>query len=172
MLDPTKSKVSVLAKKYENEEASGINIEVAKQVLREEDKFDKERFRAKIREKHREERRKMKAQKKKDDSDEEPEPEAEDDEYYNKSEGDESDGPDLSWLPDPDKIYGPKKDSSAEESNEELDDSEIEQHIHKPSKRKLITQEEVKLERHKKRKTIENNDLLATEELALHLLHN
>lgn len=134
LVDSAKSKVSELAKQYENDESSGINIEIAKQILREEDRFDKKRFQAKIKEKHREEKRKLKASKKVARSDEEDEDEEKDRgvqlaDYVSESEAEE---PDLSWLPDPDKIYGPKKDSederSAEDSaEEEAEDSEEEE---------------------------------------------
>ncbi|XP_015115282.1 probable ATP-dependent RNA helicase DDX10 [Diachasma alloeum] len=170
-IDSSRSKVSEMAREYENQESSGIDIELAKKVLQEEDKFDRERFRERIREKHREEKRKMKAQKKKEQSDDEGEDEEEPLESGDEPQGSEesdSDGLDLSWLPDPDKIYGPKTSSNEEES-----EGEIEQ-IHKPSKRKLVTQAENDEKKSKKRKikVTENSDLLATEELALQLLRS
>ena len=124
MIDPTKSKVSDLAKQYEKEEASGINIEVAKQVLREEDKFDKQRFREKIKEKHREEKRKLKAQKKSEKEEQES-----DDGGESGEESGDSYEPDLSWLPDPDKIYGKQKetaDGEEESCDEQQSDSKSE----------------------------------------------
>lgn len=53
MLDHAKEKVSSLARQYESEIRGGIDIEEAKLVLREEDKYDKQRFRDKIKAKHR-----------------------------------------------------------------------------------------------------------------------
>lgn len=53
MLDHAKEKVSSLAREYESEIKGGIDIEEAKRVLREEDKYDKQRFRDKIKAKHR-----------------------------------------------------------------------------------------------------------------------
>ncbi|OAD61872.1 putative ATP-dependent RNA helicase DDX10 [Eufriesea mexicana] len=110
LVNPTKVKISELAKQYENEEDSGINIEIAKQVLREEDKFDKQRFKEKIKEKHKEEKRKLKAHKRKVD-DEDNQDKIEDTED-NSASDDEYNGPDLSWLPDPDEIYGKHEESS------------------------------------------------------------
>jgi ATP-dependent RNA helicase DDX10/DBP4 len=52
-LDHAKEKVSSLAREYEAETRGGIDIEEAKRVLREEDKYDKQRFREKIKAKHR-----------------------------------------------------------------------------------------------------------------------
>lgn len=125
--------MSELARQYENEVDSGINIEMAKQVLREEDQFDKQRFREKIKERHREEKRKLKITKKAEANDED---EDADDDYDNESEANE--GPDLSWLPDPDKIYGKqdedKEISSTNESEEdqsEEDESEEENIVHR-----------------------------------------
>uniref|UniRef100_A0A0C9QHT2 ATP-dependent RNA helicase n=1 Tax=Fopius arisanus TaxID=64838 RepID=A0A0C9QHT2_9HYME len=167
-IDPAKSKVSELAREYENQEASGIDIEFAKKVIHEEDKFDRERFRERIREKHREEKRKLKAHRKKEQSENEDEDEAvgSRDETYNTDDSD-SDGADLSWLPDPDKIYGIKTPSNETESDEAM------KKIYKPSKRKLVIMKKTK-EKNKKPKieVTEKGDLLATEELALELLRN
>ncbi|KAJ8668431.1 hypothetical protein QAD02_010094 [Eretmocerus hayati] len=168
ILDPTRSKVSDLAKQYENEDASGINIEVAKQVLREEDRFDKQRFREKIKEKHREEKKKLKAQQKVEDQDGE--------DFESGDESGDSYEPDVSWLPDPDEIYG-KADGSDQESDGKdqksvnSDVNSDEEKVHRPSKRKLVTKDD-----HKKKKTKYNMSassgygLDAEEELALQLL--
>lgn len=102
-----KEKRSELAQNYENADEGGIDIEAAKLVLKEEDKFDKERFREKIKAKHKEQKRKIKEQKRKE--------QEEMDEFGSESEDEE---PDLSWLPDPDKIYGEKKDDDGESDQE------------------------------------------------------
>ncbi|KFV15918.1 putative ATP-dependent RNA helicase DDX10, partial [Tauraco erythrolophus] len=44
---------SSLAKAEEEDDTTGINLDKAKEILREEDKFDKEEYRKKIKEKHR-----------------------------------------------------------------------------------------------------------------------
>lgn len=72
-------------------------------MLREEDAFDKQMFKAKVKAKHKEEKRKLKALKKQEEDE------------FEESELDE--GPDLSWLPDPDKIYGKKSDNEEDETN-------------------------------------------------------
>lgn len=72
-------------------------------MLREEDAFDKQMFKAKVKAKHKEEKRKLKALKKQEEDE------------FEESELDE--GPDLSWLPDPDKIYGKKSDNEEDEPN-------------------------------------------------------
>lgn len=129
-------KISELAKRYENEEESGINIEVAKQILREEDKFDKQRFREKIKEKHREEKRKLKASKKVERNDEqdkvednmEENLEENMDDHVNDSEHNE---PDLTWLPDPDKIYGKQQKDDENSDSSETQESEEENKKHR-----------------------------------------
>nr|XP_033331358.1 probable ATP-dependent RNA helicase DDX10 [Megalopta genalis] len=175
VLDPSRDKLSEIARQYEKEVESGINIEIAKQILREEDKFDKQRFRQKVKEKHREEKRKLKASKKKEDENEDhDEEDVEHSDEDSASESEQSE-PDLSWLPDPDKIYG-KQDKNGEEESESANSEEDEEEskIHRPLKRKLLTQKEYKKIK-KKQKTlldIENAHLKADEELALQLLQN
>lgn len=174
IMNPTKSKMSEIAREYENEERSGIDIEKAREILREEDRFDKQRFKAKVKAKHREEKQKLKASKKK--IEEEEEEEAEEEEGNDSEEQGDSDGssdenePDLSWLPDPDKIYGKRDDN---DSNE---DSESAEEIHRPPKRKLAEIEDTKNKKSDKRsKLLDKNvglSLLEDEELALQLLKN
>lgn len=178
LIDSTKTKMSALAQQYENEVDSGINIEIAKQILREEDQFDKKRFREKIREKHKEEKRKLKAKKMKANDEEEKDASSSNEEIdvgnddVNEDESDE--GPDTSWLPDPDKIYGKQRNTDEEVSSvneSEENESEKESVVHRPSKRKLMTQEEYK--KIGKRQKVSNViDLQADEELALQLLQN
>lgn len=137
MIDSTKSKMSALAQQYENEVDSGINIEIAKQILREEDQFDKQRFREKIREKHREEKRKLKARKMKANDEKEKDaslPNEEEDANDDFSEDESGEGPDISWLPDPDKIYGKQSntDEEASSANESAEnESENESTVHR-----------------------------------------
>ncbi|KAL0830257.1 hypothetical protein ABMA28_002463 [Loxostege sticticalis] len=132
---------SELAKQLNDENIGGIDIEKAKELLQEEDKFDKIRFREKVKAKHKEEKRKLKNKKK--------EEMGEKDDFGSQS---ESDGPDLSWLPDPDKVYGKKEDDNDDVSNSDgdkdsfrsndeedsQDESDDEQIYHRPAKRKLV----------------------------------
>ncbi len=93
----------------------GIDIEKAKRVLKEEDKYDKELFRRRMREL----KLRKKAEKREDSSDEE-----EEDEEEESDEGDE--GPDLGWLPDPSKVYGEKEGGQSDEEEERGEESEVE----------------------------------------------
>merc|ERR1711994_747131 len=91
----------------------GIDITKAKEIMSEEDKFDKKAEKARIKEKHREEKRKKKEENRRlskaarGEKDEDGEDEEE--------EGSE---PDLSWLPDPDVLYGKEGEGEAHEEKE------------------------------------------------------
>merc|ERR1739838_20247 len=93
----------------------GINIQKAKEVLKAEDKFDKATERARIKEKHKEDKRKQKEENRRKAKEERGE--------GSEGGGEESDysEPDLSWLPDPDKIYG--KEGSGEDPDESDSDT-------------------------------------------------
>ncbi|KAJ2950849.1 hypothetical protein O0L34_g5207 [Tuta absoluta] len=172
--DEKKDVKSELAKQFINEDVGGIDIEKAKQVLEEEDKFDKIRFREKVKAKHKEQKRKLKNKKK--------EEEEEKDDFGSQS---ESDGPDLSWLPDPDKIYGNKdgSDDDAQSDNDvrmasddDQSGSEEEEKYHRPSKRKLVESRGVPQESVAPRKVKKIQDISAklsvqeAEALAMQLL--
>lgn len=131
---------SDLGKEYEKSAESGIDILKARELIKEEDKFDKERFKQKVKAKHRE--KKLKAKKDNEDN--------ERDEFG--SDDDVSDGPDLSWLPDPNKIYNKTEDVSDSEDESEFNgrrvvnassesedesESEVEEPVHEPNKRKF-----------------------------------
>lgn len=136
LIDSTKTRMSELARQYENEVDSGINIETAKKIMREEDRIDRQRDKQRIREKHRKEKMKLKAAKeamtKKDTRDKEGMDSADNDDF---SEAESSEGPDTSWLPDPDKIYGKQRntdektssDSEWENEEESEEDEEFEE---------------------------------------------
>lgn len=100
-----------MAREYENsDDISGINIEQAKQMLREEDVFDKQLFREKVKAKHREEKRKAKEEAKRA-------------EMEDASSSDEA-SVDLSWLPDPDKVYGKRESRDSDEDYNSNSDSQ------------------------------------------------
>jgi len=122
--DASKQKLSKEGQDYEadttDNPGGGINIEKVKEVLKAEDKFDKVSERARIKEKKKEEKRKkaeenrrLKAEKK-----------SGEDETGEEGSEDETE-PDLSWLPDPDKVYGDQKDSDSEEDDGSQEKVEI-----------------------------------------------
>ncbi|CAH0720285.1 unnamed protein product, partial [Brenthis ino] len=172
--DEKKDVKSDLAKQFVNEDVGGIDIEKAKEVLREEDKFDKIRFREKVKAKHKEQKRKIKNKKKE---------EEEKDDFGSQS---ESDGPDLSWLPDPDKVYDGKHsgdegapsgiDNSDTYHSDYSEESDNDEKYHRPTKRKLIESKGIPQESITPRKVKRIEDVAATlsvheaEALAMQLL--
>ncbi|KAF0304246.1 putative ATP-dependent RNA helicase DDX10 [Amphibalanus amphitrite] len=60
VLDHTRQQVSELAQKYQQEGGSGIDIDTVRQILKEEDRIDRQIFKQKIQAKHREKKRKQK----------------------------------------------------------------------------------------------------------------
>merc|ERR1712002_922308 len=95
---------------------SGVNIEKAKEDLKAEDKFDKATERARIKEKHKEDKKKLKEENRR---------KAKEERGENSEDDDESDysEPDLSWLPDPDKVYGKEGGDSRRDSDGDDSDS-------------------------------------------------
>ncbi|XP_054020727.1 probable ATP-dependent RNA helicase DDX10 [Dryobates pubescens] len=168
---------SSLVKGDEEDDGSGINLDKAREILQEEDKFDKEEYRKKVKEKHREKRLKERAARR---------------EARNKSAQDEEETVaflahsgseeefDPSTLPDPDK----QKDSDEEQDSESEDSSsELEEKSgrKKRSYGNSAVAEEIPPKR-KKAKFIQEEDpylpldtglsLAEDEELVLHLLNS
>ncbi|XP_017786632.1 PREDICTED: probable ATP-dependent RNA helicase DDX10 [Nicrophorus vespilloides] len=172
-------KRSEVALEYEKKQVSGIDIEEAKEMLREEDRFDKQVFREKVKAKHKEEKKKLKEQRKKDKEDED---EGEKDDFGSDEESEYE--PDLSWLPDPDKVYGQKDDGDSDEfyegkrgddDDDNDDDHEEEVEEEKPQKkskkRKLLEPDSKPKKKKNKLADIGANlDVNEAEELAMMLL--
>ncbi|KAM6316627.1 putative ATP-dependent RNA helicase DDX10 [Aegotheles albertisi] len=167
---------SSLAKADEEDDANGINLDKAKEILREEDKFDKEEYRKKVKEKHREKRLKEKAARR-EARNKNAQVEEETVAFLAHSESEEEFDP--STLPDPDKY----KDSEEQDSESEDSYSELEE---KSGRRKRsygdsTAAEEMPLNR-KKAKFSEEEDsylpldtglsLAEDEELVLRLLNS
>ena len=151
-LNTTKQKSSEMGQKYEIEdnELGGLNLSKAKEVLKAEDKFDRQLERAKIKIKHKEEKMKKKLKSNKRLKEAKSETISDD----NDDDGDES--VNLDWLPDPDKIYGKESGSEDDES-----EAELKKRKWKPPKKERETGS-------KKVKYDINDD----EDLALQLLNN
>lgn len=129
IVDTAKELQSELAKEYDNADEGGIDIQKAKNLLREEDKFDKVRFRQMVKARHKEAKRKAQTAEQIDDF----------------GSAEESDGPDLSWLPD----YKPRSESDSDDERSgghrqvvnSSDESDDEDAIHRPPKR-LVTRKD------------------------------
>ncbi|NXK89959.1 DDX10 helicase, partial [Formicarius rufipectus] len=168
---------SSLAKADEDDDVTGINLDKAKEILREEDKFDKEEYRKKVKEKHREKRLKEKAARR-EARNKNAQVEEETVAFLDHSGSEEEFDP--STLPDPDKY----KDSDEEQDSESEDSySELEETggRKKRSYSNSTTAEEIPLKR-KKVKFGQEEDpylpldtglsLAEDEELVLHLLNS
>uniref|UniRef100_A0A8P0NU60 ATP-dependent RNA helicase n=2 Tax=Canis lupus familiaris TaxID=9615 RepID=A0A8P0NU60_CANLF len=99
----------------EEDSAGGINLDKAKERLQEEDKFDKEEYRKKIKAKHREKRLKER-EARREASKRQAKLNDEEEAFLDWSEDDDDDGFDPSTLPDPDKHR-----SSEESDSEDLE---------------------------------------------------
>lgn len=166
VIQATKEKQSQLAVDYENEDIGGIDLDKARMVLKEEDKYDKALFKEKVKAKKKEKKKKLK-QKKLD--------EEQKDDFGTDS---EDDGPDLSWLPDPDKIYGKSNREGDEDvceenaSDQEEGFSEDERPSVEVFKSKKRKGDKLGDKTKKKKKTIDESlSLNEAEELALLLLN-
>lgn len=95
MINKEKEYASELAREYAKANGGGIDIAKARMVLLEEDKYDKELFRMKVKRKHRETRRKLKDKQRS---------KVDDREAVVSSGSEKDDGSDLSWLPGQDKL--------------------------------------------------------------------
>ncbi|NXB24315.1 DDX10 helicase, partial [Rhagologus leucostigma] len=168
---------SNLAQADEEDDASGINLDKAKEILREEDKFDKEEYRKKVKEKHREKRLKEKAARR-EARNKNAQVEEETVAFLGHSGSEEEFDP--STLPDPDKY----KDSDEEQDSESEDSySELEEKSgrRKRSYSNSATAEETPLKRKKEQFSQEEDpylpldtglSLAEDEELVLHLLNS
>ncbi|KAH8400025.1 hypothetical protein KR215_005470 [Drosophila sulfurigaster] len=110
--------------KSQQDDDGGINLMLSKALLNEEDQYDKQRFRELVKKRHKLQREKLRKKVEEQKSDGEDENEEEQDEMAVDSESENS--VDLSWLPDPDKIYNKKPGSGVEkqQSADEQDDVE------------------------------------------------
>lgn len=117
VLDDKKQLLSELGREYMDQNSGGIDIEMAKRVMQEEDKFDRKRQQELA--KSRKSKAKLK-QKEFVPNDFESESESEND-------------VDLSWLPDPDQIYD-KSSVDNSTANEESDEDQI----HRPPSKLFV----------------------------------
>lgn len=176
VINTAKQLQSELAREYEDAEEGGINIEKATELLREEDKFDKKRFKELVKQKHREQKKKLKPQKKKE-SDEEDDDDQMEDEFGSES-GEE---PDVSWLPDYDKINGLSKldeDDSGNSDDSGDDESDETDQIHKPPSKLYVKKRDAESDssdheihvKKKSRKNVSTLNLNDAEALAMSLI--
>ncbi|XP_019479655.1 PREDICTED: probable ATP-dependent RNA helicase DDX10 isoform X1 [Hipposideros armiger] len=164
---------SVLKDTEEEDNAGGIDLDKAKERLQEEDKFDKEEYRKKIKAKHREKR--LKEREARREANKRQAKSKDEEEAFLDWSDDDDDGFDPSTLPDPDKYR----------SSEESDSEDMENKISSVTKKKQgmrkrnssDVEEKGPASRTKKKAKWETSEPLDTglslaedEELVLHLL--
>lgn len=161
----------------EEEETSGINVEKAKERLRKEDQeFDKEEYRRKVKEKHREQRLKARAVRK--EASKKKQSDEEEDEVVAYLANQSDDEFDPSTLPDPDKERAESEGEDDEEDDEEDETKTVKRQLSSDSESESNEEEEERTKRRKVgRQEEEQNTALDTglslaedEELVLHLL--
>lgn len=178
IVNTAKQLQSDLARDYGEADDGGIDIEKAKELLREEDKFDRQRFKELVKLRHKEKKNKLKPKKQTQDSD--------DTDEFGSDSGEE---PDLSWLPDYDKINEIKDESDGGESNdddyeaqssfESFNDSD-EDPIHKPPTKLYVkkrggevtdsSEEEVHIKKKSRRDIASKLNINDAEALAMSLI--
>ncbi|XP_036717530.1 probable ATP-dependent RNA helicase DDX10 isoform X1 [Balaenoptera musculus] len=156
----------------EEDDAGGIDLDKAKERLQEEDKFDKEEYRKKIKAKHREKRLKER-EARREASKKQAKAKDEEEAFLDWS-NDDNDGFDPSTLPDPDK-YRSSEESDNEDMENKISDTKKKQAMRKRNNSEV---EDVGPTSHDRKKTKwETSEPLDTglslaedEELVLHLL--
>lgn len=170
----------------EEKNISGIDIEIAKEIMKDEDLIDKKLQRDLVKAKHRERRLKLKEEKRKQKESRNPsiklEKEGSDDDFYDRTDKL------IDELPDPDAVYDKQNDYSSnddsdnqdydqfnqiqeeEEQDEEEEETEEQEEYERQvtKKRKIGTKIDTKFKKLKEKEL----DLADYETLAMHLLNN
>ncbi|XP_004626274.1 probable ATP-dependent RNA helicase DDX10 [Octodon degus] len=159
----------------EDDDSGGINLDKAKERLQEEDKFDKEEYRKKIKAKHREKRLKER-EARREANKRQAKGKDEEEAFLDWSDDDSGDGFDPSTLPDPDK-HRSSEESDSEEIEDKLSDAKKKQGIKKRNNSEVEAVGPASHHRKKaKWETLEPLDtglsLAEDEELVLHLLRS
>lgn len=157
----------------EDDDMGGINLDKAKGRFQEEDKFDKEEYRKKIKAKHQEERLKER-EARREANKRQAKAKGEEEAFLDWS--DDDDGFDPSTLPDPDK-YRSSEDSDSEDMENEISDTKKKQGMKKRKNSEVEDMGPTSRNRKKaKWDTFEPLDtglsLAEDEELMLHLLRS
>jgi len=143
--------LSTKSKKQQKDDDGGINLMLSKALLNEEDQYDKQRFRELVKKRHKLQREKLRQKAEQQQSEDEEEEQQKQD-----MESDSEASVDLSWLPDPDKIYKKPDQQKEEEQLQEADDDDDDESDDEPA--------------YKKSRITDKLTLLDTEAIASNLL--
>ncbi|XP_024426721.2 probable ATP-dependent RNA helicase DDX10 [Desmodus rotundus] len=162
---------SVLKDTEEEDDTGGINLDKAKERLQEEDKFDKEEYRKKIKTKHREKRLKER-EARREASKRHAKTKDEEEAFLDWSD-DDDDGFDPSTLPDPDE-HRSSEESDSEDLENKISDTKKKQGMRKRNNSEVEDSGLTSCNKKAKWEIIEPLDtglsLAEDEELVLHLL--
>ncbi|XP_031531386.1 probable ATP-dependent RNA helicase DDX10 [Vicugna pacos] len=166
---------SVSKEAEEEDDAGGINLDKAKERLQEEDKFDKEEYRKKIKAKHREKRLKER-EARREANKRQAKVKDEEEAFLDWSDDDDDNGFDPSTLPDPDK-YRSSDESDSEDMENKTSDTKKKQGMRKRNNCEVEDVGPTGPNRKKSKwETLEPLDtglsLAEDEELVLHLLRS
>ncbi|XP_060229851.1 probable ATP-dependent RNA helicase DDX10 [Meriones unguiculatus] len=158
----------------EEDDTGGINLDKAKERLQEEDKFDKEEYRKKIKAKHRE--RRLKEREARREANKRQTKAKDEEEAFLDWSDEDDDGFDPSTLPDPDK-YRSSEESESEDLKHKISDTKKKQETRKRNNTEV---DDLRPRNHHGKKAkweaLEPLDtglsLAEDEELVLHLLKN
>ncbi|XP_005378100.1 PREDICTED: probable ATP-dependent RNA helicase DDX10 [Chinchilla lanigera] len=161
--------------KAEDDDSGGINLDKAKERLQEEDKFDKEEYRKKIKAKHREKRLKER-EARREANKRQAKSKDEEEAFLDWSDDDDDGGFDPSTLPDPDK-HRSSEESDSEETEDKISDTKKKQGMRKRNSSEVEAVGPASHHRKKaKWESLEPLDtglsLAEDEELVLHLLRS
>ncbi|ALC49034.1 CG5800 [Drosophila busckii] len=109
-------------RKQQKDDDGGINLMLSKALLNEEDQYDKQRFRELVKKRHKLQREKLRRKAEQQESADEEE--AEDEKEQDVADSDSEQSVDLSWLPDPDKIYKGKHNKADQQPVDDRDDDD------------------------------------------------
>ncbi|XP_032296374.1 probable ATP-dependent RNA helicase DDX10 [Drosophila virilis] len=124
----------------QKDDDGGINLMLSKALLNEEDQYDKQRFRELVKRRHKLQREKLRKKAEQQQSDEEQaEEDDEEQQQQDEMESESEQSVDLSWLPDPDKLYKKRVNDEEEEAEEEEQEQEDEDEDEPAFKKSRIT---------------------------------
>lgn len=171
-LDDERNQMRALAAKdkkkkeqLEKDDDGGINLMLSKALLNEEDQYDKQRFRELVKKRHKQQREKLRKKVEQQQSEDE---DAGEDEEQQAGDSESEMSVDLSWLPDPDKVYG-KKEANEDEDDDD-DDDEVEERSKQQQEEESDDDDDDDEPVYKKSRITDKLTLLDTEAIAANLL--
>lgn len=147
----------------QKDDDGGINLMLSKALLNEEDQYDKQRFRELVKKRHKQQREKLRKKVEQQQSEDE---DAGEDEEQQADDSESEMSVDLSWLPDPDKVYKKKANENEDDDN----DDEVEERSKQQRDEESDEDDDDDEPVYKKSRITDKLTLLDTEAIAANLL--